>query len=76
MQRKQIKNQTVKLMMESIESSPMIADLTVKHPQIALLFVIDMVDSTYERIASGNQTGDKEDVLQECFDAIYKYLFL
>jgi AcrR family transcriptional regulator len=76
MQKKLIKNQAVKVMMESIESSSMIADLTVKHPQIAVLFVIDMVDATYDRIASGDQIGNKEDVIEECFDAIYKYLFL
>lgn len=76
MQRKQIKSQAVKLIMESAENSPMIADLTVKHPQIALLFVIDMVDATYDRIASGNQTGNREDIVEECFDAIYKYMFL
>ena len=75
-QRKLIKNQTVKLMMDSIKNSLMINDLKVKHPQIAVLFIIDMVDSTYDRIASGDQTDNKEDVIEECFDAVYKYLFL
>jgi AcrR family transcriptional regulator len=76
LQKKQIKNQTVRLMMESIGSSPIINDLKVKHPQIALLFIIDMVDSTYDRIASGDKTDNTEDVMEECFDAVYKYLFL
>jgi hypothetical protein len=66
----------MRLMMESIGSSPMINDLKVKHPQIALLFIIDMVDSTYDRIASGDKTDNTEDVMEECFDAVYKYLFL
>lgn len=75
-QRKLIKNQTVKLMMKSIGSSPMINDIKVKHPQIAVLFIIDMVDSTYDRIASDDKTDNKEDVIEECFDAVYKYMFL
>lgn len=75
-ERRLIKKQTVELMMKSIKNSPIISDVTVKHPQIALLFVIDMMDATYERIANRNNTENKEDIIEECFDAIYKYLFL
>lgn len=75
-QRKTVKNQAVKTMMETFEKSLMINDLKVKHPQIALLFIIDMVDATYDRIANGDQTNSKEDIVEECFDAVYKYMFL
>lgn len=75
-QKKQIKDRAVRLMMESIENSPMTGDLRVKHPGIALLFVIDMMDATYDRIESGDWAANREDVVEECVDAIYKYLFL
>lgn len=74
-QRKMVKNQAVEMMMESIGGSLMMRDLKVKHPQIALLFIIDMVDATYDRISGGDQT-DNEAIIEECLDAIYKYLFL
>lgn len=72
-QRKLIKDQAVALMLESIQKSPMIDDFKVKHLRIALLFIIDMVDSTYDRI--WDQPDCKEEVIGECQDAIYKYLF-
>lgn len=75
-QKKMQNDQAIKLMMESIGSSLMMNDLKVVHPQIALLFVIDMIDSTYDRIASGDPAQSREDVIDECVDAIYKYLFL
>lgn len=75
-QKKMQKNQTINLMMESIESSLMMKDLKVKHPQIAVLFIIDMIDSTYDRIVSEDMADCKEAVIEECIDAIYKYLFL
>jgi len=70
-----VKNQAVEMMMESIGGSLMISDLKVKHPQIALLFIIDMFDATYDHIAGGDQM-DKEAIIEECLDAVYKYPFL
>lgn len=75
-QKKMQNSQAIKLMMDSISSSLIMQDLKVQHPQIALLFLIDMVDSTYDRIASGEESQRNEDVIDECVDAIYKYLFL
>ena len=75
-QKKMQNDQAIKLMMDSIGSSLMMNDLKVTHPQIALLFVIDMVDSTYDRIAGGNPAQRSEDIIDECVDAVYKYLFL
>ncbi len=75
-QKNLIKKQTVELMMESIRSSLVMRELKVKHPQIAILFVIDMVDSTYDQLTREEHAGEREDIIDECFDAIYKYLFL
>lgn len=75
-QKKMQNDQTIGLMMDSIGSSLMMHDLKVMHPQIALLFVIDMIDSTYGRIANGDPAQRSEDIIDECVDAVYKYLFL
>ena len=75
-QRALIKDQALNCMMESIENSPMMHDLKVKNPQIALLLTTDIMDSTYDRITSATQTEDKESIIEECLDAIYKYLLL
>lgn len=75
-QRREIRQNMFQQMMESIGQSLMIRDLRVKHPQIAFLFIIDMVDATYDRTADEEPLYRKEDVIEECFDAIYKYLFL
>lgn len=71
-----IKKQTIALMMESIKTSLLMREIKVKHPEIAILFVIDMVDSAYDRLTGEEHTGEREDIIDECFDAIYKYLFL
>lgn len=76
LQRKQIKEETVSRMMEAAENSQMKNDLKVEHPRTALLLVIDMADSTYERIADEDSGIGREESLDECLDAIYKYLFL
>lgn len=75
-QRALIKDQAMDCMMESFEHSPMMHDLKVKNPRIALSLITDIMDSTYERITSAAQTEDKESIIEECCDAIYKYLLL
>lgn len=75
-QRKLIKNRMIELMVKSIESSPMKADLKVKHLRTALLFIIDIVDAAYDRIASEGQSDNKEETIEECFSILYKYLLL
>lgn len=75
-QRALIKNQALDCMMESIENSPMMYDLKVKNPRIALLLTTDIMDSTYDRITSTAQTEDKKSIIEECLNAIYKYLLL
>jgi hypothetical protein len=56
----------------------MINDLKVKNPQIAILMVTDIINFTYDRIAGENgcQEENKDDIIEECFDIVYKYLFL
>ena len=75
-QKKMQNDQAIKLMMDSIGTSLMMNDLKVRHPKIAFLFLIDMIDSTYDRIANGDPVQCREDVIDECVDAVYKYLFL
>ncbi len=75
-QRELIKEQALTQMMESIESSPMMHDLKVKNSRIALLLTTDIMDSTYERVTGTAQASDKESIVEECLDAIYKYLLL
>ncbi len=78
LQRKLISDQSLNRMMEFIHNSAMIHDLKVKNPRIAMLMVIDIVNFTYDRIADGNehQAENKDDIIEECLDLIYKYLFL
>lgn len=75
-QRALIKDQVLDCMMESIENSPMMHDLKVKNPRIALSLTTDIMDSTYDRVTSAAQIEDKERIIAECLDAIYKYLLL
>lgn len=76
LQKKQIKMQTAAQMMEAVEHSRMKRDMRVRHPQIALLLLIDLVDATYERISDKDGSYAKEDVVEECLDAVYKYIML
>lgn len=76
LQRKQIKEETVARIMEAAENSLMKYDLKVRYPQTALLLTIDMADSTYERIADEDSETCREESIEECLDAVYKYLFL
>jgi AcrR family transcriptional regulator len=73
-QRKLQNSHTVELMFEYISKSVMINDIKVRQPQTALLFTIDIVDAAYDMIES--EPDFKEAVIDECADAIYKYLFL
>lgn len=75
-QRALIKDQALTRMMDFIENSPMTDDLKVKNLRIALLLTTDIMDSTYDRIIGAVQTKDKESLIEECQDAIYKYLLL
>ncbi len=75
-QRKLLKEQEVGLMLEAIKNSVIMADLKVKNPQPALFLIIDMVDATYDRISSGDLPDSKEHIIEECIDAVYKYMFL
>jgi Transcriptional regulator len=76
LQRKQLKEQEVSLMLEAIKSSVIIDDIKVMQPKAALFLIIDIVDATYDRIANGELTVPREEIIEECIDAIYKYLFL
>lgn len=78
LQKRLISEQALSHIMKSIENSPMINDLKVKNPQIAILMVTDIVNFTYDRIAGENgcQEENKDDIIEECFDIVYKYLFL
>ncbi|MCI1952708.1 MAG: TetR/AcrR family transcriptional regulator [Clostridiales bacterium] len=73
-----ISEQALSHIMKSIENSPMINDLKVKNSRIAILMVTDIVNFTYDRIAGENeyQEDNKNDIIEECFDIVYKYLFL
>lgn len=70
-----VKQQTVSSIREILDSSEMINDVRVKHKDIALLFVIDMIDCTYERIFYAGSPDEKKAAAEECTDAIYRYLF-
>lgn len=76
LQKKQIKMRTAAQMMEAVEQSRMRRDMRVRHPQIALLLLIDLVDVTYERISDKDEAYGEEDVVEECLDAVYKYILL
>ncbi len=76
LQRNLIRERTLALMLESIERCPMINDLKIRHPRTALLITIDLMDSVYDRLSCENPTGDREDILEEYVDAVYKYLLL
>lgn len=77
LQRKSISEQSLSHIMKSIEHSAMIHDFKVKNPRIAMLMVTDIVNFTYDRIAneSEHQAENKDDIIEECLDLIYKYLF-
>jgi hypothetical protein len=61
--------------MQRLTSSPVINDVNVHHPDVALLFVIDIMDAAYERIAAGISPEEREPVIEECADLLYRYLF-
>jgi len=75
-EKKLVKQQTVGALTEILAASPVLKDTRVKHPDIALLLVIDIMDATYERIASGVFPEEREAVVEECTDALYRYLFM
>lgn len=75
-QRELIKNRMIELMVKSIENSPMKADLKVKHLRTAILFIIDIVDAAYDRMYDEKQADQKDEIIEECFNIIYKYLML
>ncbi|MCK9169501.1 MAG: TetR/AcrR family transcriptional regulator [Treponema sp.] len=70
-----IKKETVAAMMQLFTTSPVLDDVHVHHPDVALLFVIDIMDAAYERIAAGGTPEEREAVIQECTDLLYRYLF-
>ena len=75
-QRELIKEQALTRIMESVESSPMIDDLKVKNLRVALLLTTDIMDSTYDRVSGAVLASDKKSIVEECLDAIYKYMLL
>ena len=62
-------------MMQLFTTSPVLNDVHVHHLDIALLFVIDIMDAAYERIAAGILPEEREAVVEECTDILYRYLF-
>lgn len=70
-----VKLQTVNRIREILDGSQMIKDIRVKHRDIALLLVIDMIDCSYERIFAAGSSEEKKAAAEECTDAIYRYLF-
>ncbi len=76
LQRNLIRERTLTLMLESIERCPMVNDLKVTHPRTALMITIDLMDSVYDRLACENPTDNREDIIEEYVEAVYKYLLL
>jgi AcrR family transcriptional regulator len=74
-QKKIIKDESIAAIMQRLTSSPVIDDVNVRHPDVALLFVIDIMDAVYERIAAGIAPEERESVIEECTDLLYRYLF-
>ena len=51
-------------------------DLKVNNPEIAILILSDLTDAALDRITYGDNSVNKEEILDECIEAMYKYLFL
>ncbi|MFA6856902.1 MAG: hypothetical protein WCR31_06815 [Treponema sp.] len=51
-------------MMQLFTTSPVLNDVHVHHLDIALLFVIDIMDAAYERIAAGILPEEREAVVE------------
>lgn len=76
LQRNLIRERTLALMLESFERCPIVNDLKVGHPRTALLLTIDLMDSVYDRLTCENPTDEREDIIEEYVDAVYKYLLV
>jgi len=74
-QKKAIKQETIIAIRKQLNKSPVIKDIHVCHPDVALLFVIDIMDAAYERISAGLSPDEQEAVVEECTDILYRYLF-
>jgi AcrR family transcriptional regulator len=74
-QKKVIKQETISAITQQLNKSPVVKDIHVCHPEVALLFVIDVMDAAYERIAAGILPDEREAVVAECTDLLYRYLF-
>ena len=74
-QKKVIKQETISVITQQLHASPVVEDIHVCHPEVALLFVIDIMDAAYERIAAGISPDEQTAVVDECTDILYRYLF-
>jgi AcrR family transcriptional regulator len=50
-------------------------DLKVKNPEIAILILSDLSDAVLDRLTYGCEMVKKDELLDECVEVMYKYLF-
>lgn len=50
-------------------------DLKVKNPEIAILILSDISDAAFDRLTYGNNIAQKDELLDEYVEVLYKYLF-